>query len=124
MTITEENQTFLESYSATIDAVGEGFEYLAESISENAPPETERVFRDIVVAMEQIATANEQLQTVLEEDIENLQTDFRDVTALFSRWFEKQINEEKRVLIQTKVLPHYEAWRREMQKQIRPYIDN
>ncbi|WP_237458586.1 hypothetical protein [Pontibacillus yanchengensis] len=105
--------------------MSEGFEYLEANLNEEAPPQVEQVFADIVTALQQLNQGNEKLASLLEDrqdEIQQLLVDFQDIVEMMSQWFDKQTNEEKRVLLTQQIIPYFESWRSKMHQLLQPYI--
>ncbi|MYL54014.1 hypothetical protein GLW08_11765 [Pontibacillus yanchengensis] len=123
--ITVEQFDFLKQYDRLLHTMSEGFEYLEENLKEEAPPQVEQVFADIVTALQQLNQGNEKLASLLEDrqdEIQQLLIDFQDIVEMMSQWFDKQTNEEKRVLLTQHIIPYFESWRSKMHQLLQPYI--
>ncbi|MYL33980.1 hypothetical protein GLW05_10260 [Pontibacillus yanchengensis] len=116
---------FLKQYDRLLHTMSEGFEYLEANLNEEAPPQVEQVFADIVTALQQLNQGNEKLASLLEDrqdEIQQLLVDFQDIVEMMSQWFDKQTNEEKRVLLTQQIIPYFESWRSKMHQLLQPYI--
>ncbi|KGP73606.1 hypothetical protein [Pontibacillus yanchengensis] len=123
--ITVEQFDFLKQYDRMLHTMSEGFEYLEENLTEEAPPQVEQVFADIVTALQQLNQGNEKLASLLEDrqdEVQQMLVDFQDIVELMSQWFDKQTNEEKRVLLTQQIIPYFESWRSKMHQLLQPYI--
>lgn len=124
--LTADMHQMLTQYDELLNTVSEGLDYLEKNITEEAPPEAQRVFEDLLLALEQISVSHEQMMVIFEEDpqLRTMVEDFHDVVKLLQGWFSLGSNEEKRQLITEQVLPSYEAWRTRMQAFVKPHIDH
>ncbi|WP_079478181.1 hypothetical protein [Halobacillus salinus] len=122
--LTADMHHMLTQYDELLNTVSEGLEYLEKNITEEAPPEAQRVFEDMLLALEQISVSHEQMMVIFEEDpkLRTMVEDFHDVVKLLQGWFSLGSNQEKQQLITEKVLPAYEAWRTHMQAYVKPHI--
>lgn len=123
--INVEQFDFLKQYDRLLHTMSEGFEYLEANLNEEAPPQVEQVFADIVTALQQLNQGNEKLASLLEDrqdEIQQLLVDFQDIVEMMSQWFDKQTNEEKRVLLTQQIIPYFESWRSKMHQLLQPYI--
>ncbi|MBM7551425.1 hypothetical protein [Thalassobacillus pellis] len=110
----------LMEYNKVLDVLSEGFGYLAENISQEAPPEAQRIFLDILHAFERLSKSHEYLTDLFGGG--NLLDDFREIILLLSEWFHRPTNSEKRELLVKSVIPCYENWKNRVQQIVRPYI--
>ncbi|TGB02360.1 hypothetical protein [Halobacillus salinus] len=122
--LTADMHHMLTQYDELLNTVSEGLGYLEKNITEEAPPEAQRVFEDMLLALEQISVSHEQMMVIFEEDpkLRTMVEDFHDVVKLLQGWFSLGSNQEKQQLITEKVLPAYEAWRTRMQAYVKPHI--
>gem|GEM_PF-6940395 len=122
--LTVEQHQLLFEYDQLLNTISDALEYLEKNIKEEAPPEVQQVFQDVLLALDKASTSHEKMVALFNEDI-NLITligDFHDVVKLLQQWFELETNEEKRQLLVEKVVPAYESWRSQMQSYVKPYI--
>ena len=122
--LTVEQHQLLFDYDQLLNTISDALEYLEKNIKEEAPPEVQQVFQDVLLALDKASTSHEQMVALFNEDIKliTLIGDFHDVVKLLQQWFELETNEEKRQLLVEKVVPAYESWRSQMQSYVKPYI--
>ncbi|GGD10979.1 hypothetical protein [Pontibacillus salipaludis] len=124
--LTEEKVQFLQQYDQLLHTMSEGFDYIEENLDEEAPPEVNQVFSDLVQAMQQLHQGNQQLPAFI-GDTEQLKyqiVDFQEIVEMMSEWFEKPTNLDKKSLISGKVAPNFESWRLCMHQLLKPYIQH
>ncbi|WP_345242357.1 hypothetical protein [Pontibacillus salipaludis] len=124
--LTEEKIQFLQHYDQLLHTMSEGFDYIEENLAEEAPPEVEQVFTDLVQAMQQLHQGNQQLPAFI-GDTEQLKyqiVDFQEIVEMMSEWFEKPTNLDKKSLISGKVAPNFESWRVSMHQLLKPNIQH
>lgn len=114
----------LEQYDQLLNTISEGLEYLENNITEEAPPQTQQVFEDMLLGLEQVSRSHDQMGILFEdrEEVQPLIVDFHEIVQLLQGWFELGTNDEKRRLLVEKVVPAYETWRTSMQAFVKPYI--
>ncbi|QAS53710.1 hypothetical protein [Halobacillus litoralis] len=122
--LTSEQHHMLEQYDQLLNTISEGLEYLENNITEEAPPQTQQVFEDMLLGLEQVSRSHDQMGILFEEreEVQPLIVDFHEIVQLLQGWFELGTNEEKRRLLVEKVVPAYETWRTQMQAFVKPYI--
>ena len=114
----------LEQYDELLNTISEGLEYLENNITEEAPPQTQQVFQDVLLGLEQVSRSHDQMAVLFEEleEMQPLIVDFHEIVQLLQGWFQLETNGEKRQLLVEKVVPAYETWRTRMQSFVKPYI--
>ncbi|KGX86807.1 hypothetical protein [Pontibacillus marinus] len=124
--LTEEQMHFLKQYDHLLQTMSEGFEYLEENIKEEAPPQVDQVFADIVQAMQQLNQGNQQLAAILEkpEQIKPLMEDFQDIVNMMTEWFELNTVDGRYSLLNNRVVPTFESWRYSMHELLKPYVSH
>ncbi|REJ10187.1 hypothetical protein [Halobacillus trueperi] len=124
--LTAEQHHMLEQYDQLLDTISEGLEYLENNITAEAPPQTQQVFQDVLLGLEQVSRSHDQMAVLFEEreEIQPLIIDFHEVVQMLQGWFSLETNEEKRGLLVEKVVPAYEEWRTRMQSFVKPYISH
>lgn len=124
--LTEEQIHFLKQYNHLIQTMSEGFEYLEENIKEEAPPQVDQVFADVVQALQQLNQGNQQLATIVDkpEQIQPLMEDFQDIVNMMSEWFEQTAVDERYQLLHNRVVPNFESWRHSMHQLLKPYVSH
>ncbi|SFJ45428.1 hypothetical protein SAMN04487936_102236 [Halobacillus dabanensis] len=122
--LTTEQHHMLEQYDQLLNTISEGLEYLENNITEEAAPQTQQVFQDVLLGLEQVSRSHDQMAVLFEaqEEVQPLIVDFHGVVQLLQGWFELETNEEKRRLLVEQVVPAYETWRTSMQSFVKPYI--
>ena len=122
--LTKDMHQMLTHYDELLNTISEGLVYLEQNITEEAPPEAQRVFEDTLLALEQVSVSHEQMVTIFENDseVQTLIEDFHDIVQLLQGWFTLSSNEEKRQLLADKVVPAYESWKTRIQSFIKPHI--
>jgi len=124
--LTEEQIQFLKQYNSLLQTISEGFEYLEEHITEEAPPQVDQVFADIVQALQQLNQGNQQLATIVEkpDQIKPLMEDFQDIVNMMSEWFELKSVDDRYKLLNNRVVPAFESWRHSMHQLLKPYVSH
>jgi len=124
--LTEEQIQFLKHYNSLLQTISEGFEYLEENITEEAPPQVDQVFADIVQALQQLNQGNQQLATIVEKPdlIKPLMEDFQDIVNMMSEWFELKTVDDRYQLLNNRVVPNFESWRHSMHQLLKPYVSH
>ncbi|SDO19326.1 hypothetical protein [Halobacillus aidingensis] len=124
--LTVEQHHMLEQYDQLLDTISEGLDYLENNITAEAPPQTQQVFQDVLLGLEQVSRTHDQMAVLFEEreEIQPLIIDFHEVVQMLQGWFTLETNEEKRGLLVEKVVPAYEEWRTRVQGFVKPYISH
>ncbi|QHE53588.1 hypothetical protein [Pontibacillus sp. HMF3514] len=124
--LTEEQMHFLKQYDHLLQTMSEGFEYLEENIKEEAPPQVDQIFADIVQAMQQLNQGNQQLAAILDKpaQIQPLMEDFQDIVNMMTEWFEQNTVDGRFSLLNNRVVPTFESWRHSMHQLLKPYVSH
>lgn len=121
--IKDTDYQLLREYKEMLLVMSEGFAYVRDNLSEEAPGQVQDVFNDLLASFQQLNATHGQLANNFEEsdEIETLLNDYKDVVKLLSEWFDKKSNEDKRQLLNKKVVPAFEAWKENMIAFVEPY---
>jgi hypothetical protein len=122
--LTVEQHHVLKEYNEVLDKVSEALEYLEQNLEEELPDEVQEVFEDLLLAFEQLSGTHEQMVIWFEDKLEmsTLIADYHEIIDLLKKWFVLNSNEEKRELLEEKVIPSYENWKYHIQLFVKPYI--
>ncbi|GGM35381.1 hypothetical protein GCM10011351_21790 [Paraliobacillus quinghaiensis] len=113
----------LREYKEMLVVMSEGFIYVKDNLSEEAPIQVQDVFNDLLASFQQLNATHGQLVRIFEEseEVEVLLSEYKEIVKSLTGWFEMNANQEKRELIETKVSPAFESWKQKMLDFIQPY---
>ncbi|WP_112181897.1 MULTISPECIES: hypothetical protein [Paraliobacillus] len=113
----------LREYKEMLLVMSEGFTYVKDNLSEEAPAKVQDVFNDLLASFQQLNATHGQLANIFDEsdEMEALLNEYKEIVKLLSEWFEKKSNEEKRQLLNEKVVPAFEAWKEKIIAFVEPY---
>ncbi|MBH0230891.1 hypothetical protein [Halobacillus yeomjeoni] len=122
--LTMDQTHMLNEYNQLLDTLSEAFEYLETHIEEEAPPQAQQVFEDLLMAFGQVTDSHGQMLILFrdEKNVHPLIEDFHDIVNLLQSWFVKETNLQKKRLLVESVVPVFESWRTRMQAFLNPYI--
>ncbi len=122
--LTDAQHSMLQEYKQLLSGISEGFEYLENNLSIEAPPQAQQVFEDVLLAFQQLCDSNDRLVEWFKDDAPSklLLSDFHDIVKLLEKWSTFGTNQEKRDLLVKEVIPVYESWRSQMQSFLDSYI--
>ncbi|UOQ45736.1 hypothetical protein MUN89_07340 [Halobacillus salinarum] len=122
--LTVEQHHMLREYDRLLTVTSEGFQYLEDNTKEDAPPQVQQVFEDVLLSFQQMSKTHEQLVNLFQEDpdVKGMIDDFHEMALLLQEWFELDTHEEKQQLLIQRIVPAYESFREQMQLFVKPYI--
>lgn len=113
----------VREYKEMLMVMSEGFTYVKENLTDEAPIQVKDVFNDLLASFQQLNATHGQLVQIFEEseEVEALLNEYKEIIMSLTKWFELDSNNEKKELLESKVSPAFEAWKQKMSDFIQPY---
>ncbi|WJE14911.1 hypothetical protein QRD89_14460 [Halobacillus sp. ACCC02827] len=121
--LAEAQHYLLIQYDNLIHTVSEGLEYVEKQICDGGSFRTPVVFQDILDAFIQMNHTHEQIADIFnEEGMHLLLEEFSRMIIHLQAWFDEDTEEGKILLLRTRIIPSYEAWKLDVQRYLYPYV--
>ncbi|CQR46409.1 hypothetical protein BN1058_00669 [Paraliobacillus sp. PM-2] len=119
----EADYQLLHEYKEMLLVIEEGFTYVTTNLREEAPPQVQDVFNDLLAAFQRINTTHTTLSKCFEEDeeLDRLLDDYKVLITNLTGWFEMHTNVKKKELLDKQIIPQFVQWRDNMLTFIEPY---
>ncbi|WP_138419461.1 hypothetical protein [Aquibacillus sediminis] len=122
--LTDAQHEMLQEYLQLLAGMREGFDYIEENLTEEAPPQVAQIFQDLIKAFEQVHKTHSQLLVIFQDEpkVIELVEECKQLVEQLSTWFEVESNEAKQQLLANKVNPSFREWQQKMEQFVQAYI--